>query len=70
MSTHDNANKDPKLTEDQDLKKSTQVEQENKKNESGKGDGYVPPTPEVPSAQNARNHSGPITSKTPRGRED
>ncbi len=39
---------------------------EDQKKESENGDGYVPPTPEVPSANNARQHDEPITSKTPR----
>ncbi|MCL7986762.1 hypothetical protein M8998_02290 [Sphingobacterium sp. lm-10] len=66
MSTQDNANKDPKLTEDKDPKKQTEQEH----TESGKGDGYVPPTPEAPSAHNAREHNGPITNKNPGGRRE
>ncbi|WP_166335663.1 hypothetical protein [Sphingobacterium chungjuense] len=62
MSTQDHANKDPKLAEDKDPKKA--------QHESEKGDGYVPPTPEVPSAQNSREHNGPITNKTPGGRRE
>ncbi|MFD2744582.1 MULTISPECIES: hypothetical protein [Sphingobacterium] len=67
MSTQDHVNKDPKLTEDKDATKNT-TGQTNP--ESGKGDGYVPPAPDVPSARNTRDHSGPITSKEPRTRQD
>ncbi|PVH25047.1 hypothetical protein [Sphingobacterium corticibacter] len=62
MSTQDHVNKDPKLAEDKDPKKA--------QHESEKGDGYVPPTPEVPSAQNSREHNGPITNKNPGGRRE
>lgn len=64
MSTQDHVNKDPKLTEDKDPKTAQ------KSPETGKGDGYVPPTPDAPSAQNSREHNGPITNKNPGGRRE
>ncbi|MBE8721021.1 hypothetical protein [Sphingobacterium pedocola] len=44
-----------------------QEEEDNETSEERKGDGYVPPAPEIPSARNTREHGGPIIDREPGG---
>ncbi len=68
LNKHKDVNQGSKLTEVSSSDKSHAAEKS--KQETGEGDGFVPPSPDVPSAHNAREHNGPITNKNPGGRRE